>query len=138
MSSSWLKSVGNPLKTTFNCLLWAISNVWDRNFLSDIIFVSICALQQKPGKLRFPVSKPLEWCVARTFLTGQRSSVALLCESITMGAIFVESVAKRGQRKKSIPTKQPRFPIRFLVPLKSICFLFVRERLLQRSRKPPV
>ncbi|GFU97069.1 uncharacterized protein TNCV_3347151 [Trichonephila clavipes] len=29
MSSSWSKSVGNPLSTTFNCLLWAISKVWE-------------------------------------------------------------------------------------------------------------
>ncbi|GFU79724.1 hypothetical protein TNCV_4037311 [Trichonephila clavipes] len=111
MSSSWLKSVGNPLKTTFNCLLWAISNVWDRNFLSEMYFcINLCS-SAEAGKTRsFPFSKRPSSGVSQNFPNWSRSSVALLCESITMGAIFVESVAKRGQRKRVYRQSNLAFP----------------------------
>ncbi|GFX04616.1 hypothetical protein TNCV_2773471 [Trichonephila clavipes] len=95
--------------------------------------------EQKPENWSFPFSKrPLEWCVAE-LSNWSRSSVALLCESITMGAIFVESVAKRGQRKKSIPTKSNlAFPSGSSFPLKASVFSSRSERLLSVVAKPPV
>ncbi|GFY74274.1 hypothetical protein TNIN_262441 [Trichonephila inaurata madagascariensis] len=59
MSSSWSKSVGNPLITTLNCLLWAISNVWDRNLLSEINFCIKRCSSAETGKTR---SFPFSYC----------------------------------------------------------------------------
>ncbi|GFS58010.1 hypothetical protein TNIN_219991 [Trichonephila inaurata madagascariensis] len=70
MSSSWLKSVGNPLITTLSCLLWAISNVCDRNLLSEIYFDRWCLAET--GKLGVFISsyRPSSG-VSQNFPTGR-------------------------------------------------------------------
>ncbi|GFW38617.1 hypothetical protein TNCV_3879861 [Trichonephila clavipes] len=81
-------SVGNPLRTTLSCLLWAISNVCDRIFCRDKLLDDTVLFGRSWEDSGFPFSKrPCSDELLHKFPICVRSSVALLCASITMGAM---------------------------------------------------